>query len=168
MRPEIVRKKRTGKKLARPAAKIAIRLARPADVARLAALNAGRETAYRAGNVKKFAPLVAQKQVLCALVKGEIAGLLCWRDFLGREGQWYLEQITVDEGWRRQGIGLALIGYFLAYAKRRGALKVFSIVQNGNRPSLRLHRTTGFIRSGSIAGLRQSRDKRIILRCELH
>jgi len=150
--------------------KITFRFPKLSDLKRLVEIDIGREQSYRMINERMFKEIIPKKLVMCAVVYKQIVGLLYWRtQFLGRSNQWYLEQITVDKKWRGKGVGLALLGHFLTYAKNQKVEKVFGDVHNDNIASLKMTLAAGALISGFIEGVGKTKqkDERVIIRFEL-
>lgn len=146
------------------------RLARPTDIPTLITINIDGEQEYRVYNTKLFRQLVGDRQVLVAVEHGSVVGLLYWRpEFLGRNGQWYLKQITVARAARRRGVGGGLLRTFLAVAKKKKVKKVFADIHNDNYASLRLCLGAGGLISGTVEGVGDTprKDERVIIRFEL-
>jgi ribosomal protein S18 acetylase RimI-like enzyme len=60
-----------------------------------------------------------------------------------RRKQFFLDEIAVDEKFRRRGVGKALINYLLRDCRELGFGDVFVFVDPTNAPAVRLYLTTG-------------------------
>jgi ribosomal protein S18 acetylase RimI-like enzyme len=63
-----------------------------------------------------------------------------WRPILRAEA----ENMLIKEAFRGQGIGSSLMAEFIAWAKERGAKRIFTSVYADNESSLRFHQHLGF------------------------
>jgi [ribosomal protein S18]-alanine N-acetyltransferase len=60
-----------------------------------------------------------------------------------RRRQMFLYEVAVTRGWRRRGIGRALVRALLAYCRARGYEEVFVFTDPHNRAAVALYRSTG-------------------------
>lgn len=67
-----------------------------------------------------------------------------------RLGFLFVDELYVLPGYRRRGIGRALLGEIQALARRLGLAGVRLLVRPGNRPARRLYRRAGFRASDSV------------------
>ena len=88
-----------------------------------------------------FLPDAPRRLLLAAEREGEIAGFLvasCCSD------EWELESVVVDESFRRQGIGSALIRELVASARTAGASAILLEVRESNLPGRQAYEKNGF------------------------
>ncbi len=83
--------------------------------------------------------------LLVAELDGQVVGFLSARrlDRLHRETtQFFIDEIEVDEAYRRRGIGAQLVGAVLDLARVDG-IEVFVLTNEANRPAVRLYENLG-------------------------
>jgi [ribosomal protein S18]-alanine N-acetyltransferase len=76
---------------------------------------------------------------------GKISGFVCARIIAG---DCELENIVVDENFRRRGIGAALLRELLDNSERNGGSAVWLEVRESNKAARRLYEKQGFRESG--------------------
>jgi [ribosomal protein S18]-alanine N-acetyltransferase len=76
---------------------------------------------------------------------GKISGFVCARIIAG---DCELENIVVDENFRRRGIGAALLRELLGNSERSGGSAVWLEVRESNKAARRLYEKQGFRESG--------------------
>ncbi len=76
---------------------------------------------------------------------GKVSGFVCARIIAG---DWELENIVVDENFRRRGIGAALLRELLGNSERNGGSAVWLEVRESNKAARRLYEKQGFRESG--------------------
>jgi aminoglycoside 3-N-acetyltransferase I len=85
--------------------------------------------------------------LLVAEMGGELAGFLCAHriDRLNREeSQFFIYEIEVGEGFRRRGIGSALLGAVLEVARQEG-IDAFVFTNHSNQSAVRFYQSMGGI-----------------------
>ncbi|MDP2665996.1 MAG: GNAT family N-acetyltransferase [Candidatus Diapherotrites archaeon] len=140
------------------------------DLEKVVKVNVGKEKKFKKRQEEMFARIIPLNRVAVCEKGKEIVGLIYWNnEFLGRSQLWYLEQMTVDEKYRRMGIGRGLIEFVKKRAKRNKIEKLFADAQNKNIASILLCLRTGGLISGTIEGILNSKEKdeRIFFRFEL-
>ena len=146
--------------------KLKFRLAKMDDIEKLVDINTGNEHKYRSVNFRMFRQLIPKNLVMVCELDEIVVGLLYWNsEFLDRTDSFYLSQITIDKEYRSKGYGVLLLKYFLKYAKKKGAKKVFALVEDKNKASLSTCYKAGGIKSGILLGFGKQK-KRIIIRFE--
>ena len=98
----------------------------------------------------------AKGRTLVALIDGEIAGLVRLSENWNRFA--LIEDLRVDTGFRRRGLGTALIGAAIDWAKARGLPGVMLETQNNNVTACRLNQGQGFVLAGFDANLYRGLD----------
>jgi ribosomal-protein-alanine acetyltransferase len=89
----------------------------------------------------------ADAQIRIALVAAEQAAEPLIQGFLVARclaNEWEIENIIVDEQFRRCGVGSSLVRELLAEARRTDVLSVILEVRESNYPALRLYESIGF------------------------
>ena len=86
------------------------------------------------------------KIILFAYLDEELAGQLRLRK--SWNGYAYIDDIAVDENYRRQGVGRKLIQSAIAWAKEKGFPGLMLETQDNNVPACRLYETCGFVLGG--------------------
>lgn len=97
-----------------------------------------------------------ESQALIALIGGEIAGVMRLSENWNRFA--LIEDLHVDAGCRRRGVGAALIGAAVDWAKARGLPGVMLETQNNNVAACRLYQSQGFVLAGFDANLYRGLD----------
>lgn len=122
-----------------------IRLGTTNDLLELSVINSfGTETG-RLAALERLPRFISEGNLIVAEAHGKVVGLFYWdRSFsLGDKGDWYVQQITVDEKYRRQGIGEKLWRRFFEIAKEEGVTDIFADINDENFPSLSLAEKLG-------------------------
>jgi ribosomal protein S18 acetylase RimI-like enzyme len=87
-----------------------------------------------------------QKVIFFAEVDGKPVGQIkmvpWWNKFS------YIEELTVDTGFRNKGVGRALLTRSIEWAKQQGFPGVTLETQDNNVPACMLYETSGFVLSG--------------------
>ena len=95
---------------------------------------------------KIMADRINQNQLICVIYDNKIAGFIGWAKNYGGDSQsWFIEQITVKNDLRGNGIGSKLLSYFLEFCKKEKISSVYASVQNKNERSLNMFRGAGGI-----------------------
>ncbi|MBR1853122.1 MAG: ribosomal protein S18-alanine N-acetyltransferase [Lachnospiraceae bacterium] len=76
---------------------------------------------------------------------GEVVGCACMA-LLGTEGG--IDKVMVDELFRGQGIGMALVQELLRLGSERGVEEFTLEVRKGNLPAIKLYEKAGFVSEG--------------------
>ena len=82
------------------------------------------------------------KAIFCAYVDGQLAGQVIVRKYWNRYA--YIDDIAVDAGFRRLGVGRALLQHAVAWARDRQTAGVMLETQNNNVAACRLYASCGF------------------------
>jgi ribosomal-protein-alanine N-acetyltransferase len=82
-----------------------------------------------------------------ALVDDRLVGFVVAR-WLRGEPAAEIENLIVAEGYRRQGLGTALVGHCAEWAARSGASFLRLEVRASNHAAIALYRTLGFVPAG--------------------
>jgi streptothricin acetyltransferase len=82
------------------------------------------------------------KAIFCAYADGQLAGQIIVRKYWNRYA--YIDDIVVDAGFRRLGVGRALLLHAVAWAKDRQLAGVMLETQNNNAAACRLYESCGF------------------------
>lgn len=82
---------------------------------------------------------------VAAEVNGKVAGCACMA-LLGTEGG--IDKVMVDEPFRGQGIGMALVQELLRLGRERGVEEFTLEVRRGNLSAIRLYEKVGFVSEG--------------------
>lgn len=94
---------------------------------------------------EKISERISEDQLLIYEIDGTTIGFLGWDSkYQNNTDNWYLEQITIQRDFRRQGIGKELVRYFLDFCRKNGIKEVYAHVQNHNERSLRMFLSTGW------------------------
>lgn len=126
------------------------RLATIQDLPRLSELNSfGTEEGKKEAELE-LPRFINSNNILVAEKENNIIGLLYWEEKFFSKGRWFLTQITIDENYRRKGIGEMLLKYFFDFAKKQGIKEVYADIRASNNPSVNLVKKLGAIQVGSI------------------
>jgi ribosomal-protein-alanine N-acetyltransferase len=82
---------------------------------------------------------------LAAEEEGAVVAFLVAREV---EGEWELENLAVEPGARRRGVGSRLLAAFLELARSRGARAIHLEVRESNRAARAFYEKWGFLPSG--------------------
>ena len=124
-----------------------IRAATPADLTAMMAIERRAPTAAHwseAGYTRIF-QMASPRRVALVVEEDKLCGFLVARQ-LGEE--WEIENFAVAETAQRRGLGAALLGHFLEFARGQGAVSVFLEVRESNRVARRLYEKWSFSQSG--------------------
>lgn len=93
--------------------------------------------------------------MLIAYVEGVPAGMVSGVEMLhpDKGTEMCLYELSVDERYRRRGIGRALTGALAAAARERGCYDMWVGVDTGNEPALATYRSAGALDDGEFAML---------------
>lgn len=95
---------------------------------------------------KKITDRISDGQLLCCVLDDKIVGFLGWdTKFKDYSDCWYLEQITIQKGYRGKGIGQDFIKYFLQICRESRTKKLLAHVQEHNTRSLKMFLNVGGI-----------------------
>lgn len=86
------------------------------------------------------------KVILFACVDEELTGQIRLQKWWN--GYAYIDDIAVDEKYRRQGVGRNLIQSAIAWAKAKGFPGIMLETQDNNIPACKLYETCGFVLGG--------------------
>jgi|HubBroStandDraft_6_1064221.scaffolds.fasta_scaffold11984_5 ribosomal-protein-alanine N-acetyltransferase len=124
-----------------------LRRATPADIPSMRDLERRNETAADWSAAQYDALFAADAQIRIALIAAEhstepeIRGFLIARCL---SDEWEIENIIVDERFRRSGVGSSLVQDLLAGARSAGVASIILEVRESNLPALRLYESIGF------------------------
>ena len=124
-----------------------IRYATAADLPHIRRMEEQASTAAH-WNAAQYDALFAHAPQRIALVAQDhlqLIGFLIAR-FLA--GEWELENIMVDERYKKRGIGTTLVRRLLSEAQTAGATSLILEVRESNAPARRLYEKTGFTSEG--------------------
>ncbi len=101
------------------------------------------------GRIEEIRAFVQQQASLVAAEHGQIVGFLTLRPghFYGRD---FIDLLFVAPGWRRHGIGRALMR---AALRRASTSRVFTSTNESNTPMREFLRSEGWTPSGVLTGL---------------
>jgi ribosomal protein S18 acetylase RimI-like enzyme len=108
-------------------------------------------TPYRKTYPSTYGQATAKSQTLVALIDGDVAGLVRLSENWNRFA--LIEDLRVDTSYRRRGVGTALIGAAIDWARARGLSGVTLETQNNNAAACRLYQGQGFVLAGFDANL---------------
>ena len=87
---------------------------------------------------------IKQNQLISAILENKIIGFIGWsKNYNNNNQDWFIEQITIHKDYRRQGVGLNLLNYFLNVCKLEGINVVYATVQKHNEKSLNMFKKAG-------------------------
>ncbi len=122
-----------------------IRAAAPADIERIAAIEAESFSCpWPAADFRREMENSWARLWVGEADSGVAGYLLAW--FIPPQAE--LHKVAVAEGFRRQGVAVALLDHMLAEARQGGVETVWLEVREGNRAAIRLYERTGFLRAG--------------------
>lgn len=122
-----------------------LRLLAPRDAADLAALEA--RVFADAWDAKRFGELLGQDRFLAAGAFGP-SGLCAYLTAYSVAGELEIVNVAVDPALRGQGVGRALLGFFLEQGRLRGAGRAVLEVRRGNAAARALYTGGGFVQVG--------------------
>jgi len=122
-----------------------LRLLTPWDAPALAALEA--LVFADAWGEAQFRDLLGQDHFLAAGAFGP-SGLCAYLTAYSVAGELEIVNVAVDPALRGQGLGRALLLYFLEQGRLRGAGRAVLEVRSGNAPALALYTGSGFVQVG--------------------
>ncbi len=98
-------------------------------------------------SARSFADLMARPDaaLLVAAAAGEVAG---YATLTLRGAEAELTSVAVSPGRRGRGVGAALVGGGVEWARGRGAGRILLAVRTGNAPAIRLYEGAGFRLAG--------------------
>ncbi|MHC1582198.1 MAG: ribosomal protein S18-alanine N-acetyltransferase [Candidatus Syntropharchaeia archaeon] len=102
---------------------------------------------------------------LVAEVDGRIVGFII--AILTMDGEGRIFSIAVDEGYRRKGIGTALLNSAFEILKEKGVDSVRLEVRVTNHPAQSLYRKLGFVDVGFIPNYYRNGEDAIVMRKKL-
>lgn len=86
-----------------------------------------------------FLERIRQKQLISILLKNKIVGFIGWsKNYNNNHRMWFIEQITIHSDFRRRGLGLSLLQYFLDICRFENIQTVFASVSTSNEKSLNM------------------------------
>jgi len=94
----------------------------------------------------------------CARVGEREGRIVAYGVLMLAPGEAQLLNLSVVPDARRQGLGRALLGLFIADARRLGAEQMFLEVRASNAPAIALYEAEGFLRVGRRANYYPDRD----------
>lgn len=104
--------------------------------------------------------------VLVARTDGVFSGYLIGAPSQSRENAWIL-RLRVTEFFRRQGVGMALLGSVCSRMKADGVKRMLLSCSSDNEPALALYGKAGFIVDGNEPEYFGTGEDRLILSCQL-
>ena len=119
-----------------------IKIATPADLDSVIGLMSSAEQAPH-WTRQMYLKRIEERSVLIAKVDKAIAAALVF--CAHSPGEWEIENIVVETGMRKQGIGRAMIRQLGMIAKERGCARLHLEVRESNEPALALYRGSGFV-----------------------
>jgi ribosomal-protein-alanine N-acetyltransferase len=108
-----------------------------------------------------YSTRIEQHCALLANIDRHLVGALVFTN--ASPGEWEIENIVVDSGVRRQGIGAALIRELAVRAKEKGALRFHLEVRASNVPAIALYQKLGFVETTRRRGYYQNPEEDAIL-----
>ncbi len=87
----------------------------------------------------------ARNHVYIALENEDIAGLAFGYvlETFYSEPMFYIHSIDVTEGYRRKGLGTALMNLMIDECRKKGIRECFLVTSKSNKPAVRLYESTG-------------------------
>lgn len=80
---------------------------------------------------------IQQQQLLCVAVDQKVVGFIGWSKNYDNDSQaCFVEQITVHNDFRRRGLGLRLLRYFLDICTSKKIHLIYATIQKDNEKSL--------------------------------
>ncbi len=141
-----------------------IRAMRPADVARVAELEAASfSTPWRAST---FATLLDRPGAELLVVEHDDAGVIGYAVLWCILDQGELANIAIDRAWRGRGLGSRLLARALKVARDRGVEVVYLEVRESNDAAQRMYRRFGFTQVAVRRGYyeRPREDARVMMK----
>jgi len=122
-----------------------LRLLTPQDASALAALEA--QVFADGWEEERFRGLLGQDRFLGAGAFGP-AGLCAYLTAYSVAGELEIVNVAVAQAFRGQGVGRALLRFFLEQGRLRGAGRAVLEVRSSNAPALALYTGSGFVQVG--------------------
>ncbi len=122
-----------------------VRVATPADLPALLALDRGAPTAAHWSEADYRRLFAEAGHVALVVEEGTVEGFIVARD-LGPE--WEIENIVIAGSAQGRGLGTRLVQELLELAQTQGAQAVFLEVRESNRAARALYAKSGFVESG--------------------
>ncbi len=102
-------------------------------------------------------------------IVGEPRRLLAMLVARAVDSEWEVENIVVEETYRRRGVGTHLVCEFIEHASGANASAVFLEVRQSNQPARALYCKLGFVETGSrTAYYATPREDAILYRLDFH
>ncbi len=122
-----------------------VRLSQPADAEVLDRISGASMTS--AWHAQDFLDAMKSDLAVCltAIVEDEIAGYVVMYH-AADEGE--IPSVAVHDGYRRRGVGHALMEELFAHARTLGLTRIFLEVRRSNAPAIALYESHGFMLAG--------------------
>jgi ribosomal-protein-alanine N-acetyltransferase len=123
-----------------------IRAAVPEDIPQIMNLSQRSETAAHWNEREYdalFAPEAPKRMALVAAAEAHPASAVAFIVALCASDDWEIENIVVDPGRRRQGIGMLLLRELLSQARQQGAASLLLEVRESNLAAQELYKAAG-------------------------
>jgi ribosomal-protein-alanine N-acetyltransferase len=117
-----------------------IRGATPADIPRILVIERQAPAASH-WTVKEYVRILSSEILMVAESTGEVVGFLCAKP---TEGEWELQNIAMEAGFRRRGIAGKLLLGLIDRARKSSSSTVFLEVRESNLPARRFYEKHGF------------------------
>ncbi len=104
------------------------------------------DTVFREASPRRLALVIEAEGV-----NGEV-GLQGFLVARAVAGEWEIENIVVDEGFRRRGWGKRLLGEFIGMVRAEGAESIFLEVRESNLAARSFYQDSAFVESGRRKG----------------
>jgi ribosomal-protein-alanine acetyltransferase len=145
---------------------VIIRPAFPDDVDALLSLEQSCDTAAhwpRAEYQRMLTAGQAQRIAMVAEREHRVVAFIVARD---AAGEWEIENLVVDAGLRRKGIGSALLWTMIEHARGDGMKRMFLEVRESNAAARKLYQSAGFVEAGRRKSYYQNpAEDALILEC---
>jgi GNAT superfamily N-acetyltransferase len=139
-----------------------VRIGKKEDVGKLSRLYCSVWPNEVAGRVKRyFVEKVKRKEIFVAVDNDRIIGGLCFSKSWWK-GADYIDEVVVDEGYRRKGVAAKLMGTFEKDAVIRRARRIFCSTQPSNRISIKMQMKLRYRKCGYVDNMFEEGKRELI------